>query len=81
LKRRNAMSFDIYGENLRLNHCEVHPWVHESYPCPACFADADNRKRQEEEAEISRRAEEDEYYAAMAQAMVEELQGVNGEGI
>lgn len=31
------MSFDIYGERLRPGHCEVHPHVHEEYPCSLCM--------------------------------------------
>ncbi len=32
------MNFDIHGNNLRSGHCEVHPWVHEEYPCSMCNA-------------------------------------------
>ena len=31
------MSFDIYGNNLRRGHCEVHPNVHEEFPCSLCL--------------------------------------------
>ena len=31
------MSFDIYGNHLRQGHCEVHPEVHEEYPCFVCL--------------------------------------------
>ena len=48
------MSFDIYGENLRSGHCEVHPWVHESYPCSVCYSESSQRSEQ-------RRSVEDEY--------------------
>lgn len=34
------MSFDIYGNNLMSGHCEVHPFVHESYPCSICIREA-----------------------------------------
>jgi len=30
------MSFDIYGNNLKRGHCEVHPNVAEEYPCSLC---------------------------------------------
>jgi hypothetical protein len=30
------MAFDIYGNRLRQGYCEVHPHVHESYPCSEC---------------------------------------------
>ena len=47
------MSWDIYGQPLRSGHCEVHPDVHEEYPCSLCFMEKD---RQEEKNQ-----EEDEY--------------------
>jgi hypothetical protein len=31
------MAFDIYGNHLRPGYCEVHPDVHESYPCRYCY--------------------------------------------
>ena len=34
------MSWDIYGNQLRRGHCEVHPNVHEEYPCSACMAES-----------------------------------------
>ena len=30
------MSFDIYGNHLRRGYCEVHPNVHEEFPCSCC---------------------------------------------
>lgn len=33
------MSWDIYGNHLRRGHCEVHPHVHEEYPCSICMAE------------------------------------------
>ena len=33
------MSWDIYGNPLRRGHCEVHPHVHEEYPCSVCMAE------------------------------------------
>ena len=32
------MAFDLYGNALRLGHCEVHPDVAETYPCWYCRA-------------------------------------------
>lgn len=40
------MAFDIYGENLRSGHCEVHPWVHEEYPCSVCYSESDQKQKQ-----------------------------------
>lgn len=31
------MAYDIYGNTLRRGHCEVHPHVHEEYPCSLCY--------------------------------------------
>ena len=41
------MSYDIYGEILRKGHCEVHPHVHEEYPCSFCMAERELNERQE----------------------------------
>lgn len=41
------MAFDIYGNTLRRGHCEVHPHVHEEYPCSVC--DRENRERHEQQ--------------------------------
>jgi len=40
------MSFDIYGNNLRRGHCEVHPHVHEEYPCSVCLTESANAQRE-----------------------------------
>lgn len=45
------MAFDIYGKNLRENHCEVHPWVHETYPCTICFQEGELQKRKNRKQE------------------------------
>ena len=41
------MSFDIYGNTLRSGHCEVHPHVHEEYPCSVCIAETAQREQQQ----------------------------------
>lgn len=33
------MAYDIYGERLERGHCEVHPWVHQEYPCSVCYSE------------------------------------------
>lgn len=38
------MPFDIYGGELRRGHCEVHPWVHEPYPCSVCYMEAQHEE-------------------------------------
>lgn len=42
------MSYDIYGNRLRRGHCEVHPHVHEEYPCSVCMQETNNRNAQSE---------------------------------
>ena len=34
------MAYDIYGQKLASGHCEVHPWVGETYPCSLCYAES-----------------------------------------
>jgi hypothetical protein len=46
------MSFDIYGNNLRRGHCEVHPHVHEEYPCSVCLAESASRRDTHSRADI-----------------------------
>lgn len=33
------MAWDIYGNPLKRGHCEVHPNVHEEYPCSVCMSE------------------------------------------
>jgi hypothetical protein len=42
------MSYDIFGNNLQQGCCEVHPWVHETYPCSLCYAENKTSKQQKE---------------------------------
>ena len=51
------MGYDIYGNNLRSGHCEVHPYVHEEYPCSVCL--------QESEQEAIDKAQRKEYEKEM----------------
>lgn len=64
------MAYDIYGNNLASGHCEVHPWVGESYPCSLCYAE--NANRNQKQPDYDTRAEA-EYYAEMERAHYEEL--------
>jgi len=52
------MSYDIYGNNLKRGHCEVHPQVGEEYPCSLCYAEDNNRSRNKQ-----RNSQEQEYYS------------------
>lgn len=47
------MSWDIYGNPLRRGHCEVHPHVHEEYPCSVCMAER-KRNQQQPDYELER---------------------------
>jgi cell division protein FtsB len=38
------MSFDIYGNNLKRGHCEIHPHVAEEYPCSQCVMESQRRE-------------------------------------
>jgi len=60
------MAYDIYGNNLARGHCEVHPWVGESYPCSLCYAE--NANRNQKQPDYDTRAEA-EYYAEMEREM------------
>lgn len=40
------MSWDIYGNPLQRGHCEVHPHVHEEYPCSVCISEKAAHERQ-----------------------------------
>lgn len=42
-----TMAYDIFGNDLRKGHCEVHPHVHEEYPCSVCYAE--NREKQQQQ--------------------------------
>ena len=68
------MSYDIWGNPLPRGHCEVHPHVHEEYPCSVCMAEKRSREQasQQSEAEhylqveIDRlKAERDDLLAAL----------------
>ena len=61
----NEMSYDIYGNDLRRGHCEVHPWVHEEYPCSVCCSENDERQRQQSQEEEMRRELENDYHEEM----------------
>lgn len=51
------MSFDVYGQSLRRGHCEVHPDIHEPWPCYYCLQE--NQQHQINEQQ------EAEYYGEM----------------
>lgn len=45
------MSWDIYGNPLRRGHCEVHPHVHEEFPCSICMEERGRRNEPHNEME------------------------------
>lgn len=47
------MSYDIFGEPLRRGHCEVHPHVHEEFPCSVCLMERKEEQRHRQEAACS----------------------------
>lgn len=59
------MSYDIYGNNLKRGHCEVHPQVAEEYPCSLCYEQDKSRNRNKQQYNDIDRQQEKEYYEAM----------------
>ena len=57
------MAFDIYGERLRGGHCEVHPHVHEEYPCHVCLIESRRKTELWEQQERAWEAEIDAQYS------------------
>ncbi len=72
------MAWDIYGERLERGHCEVHPHVHEEYPCSICLAESREKRRMQKEQEQAWSREAEAYYAQMAEDL---NRGINGDGI
>ena len=70
------MSYDIYGNNLKRGHCEVHPQVGEDYPCSLCYAEDNNRnmnKQQNSQEQKYYKQQEKEYYEAQEHGHYEAL--------
>lgn len=59
------MAWDIHGNRLERGHCEVHPWIHQEYPCGLCCRERDDHERQRAEQDRYYREQEDAYYASM----------------
>lgn len=68
------MSYDIYGNPLQRGHCEVHPHVHEEYPCSVCIQENNNRNahKQSESDHYEIMRLEHELY--LSQQRIEELE-------
>ncbi|MFA5630306.1 MAG: hypothetical protein WC997_02240 [Porticoccaceae bacterium] len=65
------MSFDIYGNPLARGHCEVHPHVHEEYPCSVCISEKQSHYQQQN-YQCSGGCES-EHYLGQAQEHIEHL--------
>jgi len=63
------MSYDIYGQSLRRGHCEVHPDIHQEYPCVMCLA----REREDQENREERDHYEQEMYEQYCRDMISEI--------
>ena len=63
------MSYDIYGQSLRRGHCEVHPEMHQEYPCDICIGN----ERESYEDTVSRDHYEQEMYEQYCRDMISEI--------
>lgn len=59
------MPYDIYGQPLRRGYCEVHPDVHQEYPCPCCVIEYNRHEQLKMMEEEHDRQMQEEYDAAM----------------
>ena len=75
------MAYDIYGQHLRSGHCEVHPDVHQSYPCSLCFAEKAESDREREEYERYERERYEKHYNEMLEAAIGMMENTDGAGI
>ena len=66
------MGYDIYGNNLRNGHCEVHPHVHEEYPCSVCIGE--KRAQEPQYCDGNPSHCENSYYLGQAQEHIKELE-------
>ncbi len=54
------MSYDIHGFPLKSGYCEVHPHVHQEYPCSLCYAEIEKHHRmKQEELRVSKAIQEE----------------------
>lgn len=73
------MSYDIYGNPLRRGHCEVHPHVHEEYPCSVCIQENENRNSQQQSECDYYKIASLEHGLDLSQQRIAELEQRNGE--
>jgi hypothetical protein len=67
-----AMAYDIYGNTLQSGHCEVHPYVHEEYPCSVCVAEKKQHDQQQGHEKL-------DYFLSQAEQRIAELEKANAE--
>jgi len=63
------MSYDIYGQTLRRGYCEVHPDMHQKYPCDMCMAN----EREYYENSVDRDHYEQEMWEQYCKDMISEI--------
>lgn len=72
------MAYDIHGNHLQPGHCEVHPWVHQSYPCSICISE-NNRDVQRRKADYQAQTEyEQQHKLHELQEIIDTLENDNG---
>lgn len=71
------MSYDIYGEPLRRGHCEVHPHVHEEYPCSVCLAEKRQHDQQPQYCDGNPAHCESAHYLGQAREHIDALRADN----
>lgn len=64
------MAFDIYGFILIPGYCEVHPDVHQEYPCDLCYAQDKIRDSRNKDIEDRRKEMEDVFSIHLVQDRV-----------
>lgn len=73
------MSYDIYGNNLRPGHCEVHPHIHEGYPCSQCVMEREQEQHRQDVNEQQRAAYEQQQREHWLTELAHEAENIFGE--
>lgn len=77
------MGLDIYGERLRYGYCEVHPDVHEEYPCSVCIEETQQQDAMQRDYERAMSEQHEKHLSREFEAYVDRELGIGmyGEGI
>ena len=75
------VNYDIYGDELRSGHCEVHPFVHEPFPCYLCMMQDDENQRLKNERDKLLGEQYNRYCEEIQERQISEQQGLMGDGI